>query len=104
MVTVEAFAAVTVNVEEPPGVTVVGFAVMLTVTVAVPGWTEPHPAASKSKELVITRAMDDNAEPSDRQTRTMIRTSYIQASDGGGSSKIEATTDRGEPPPALRPC
>ena len=52
MVTVVAFVAATVSVEEPPAAIEVGLAEIVTVGVSVPGCTEPHPASSKSDDKV----------------------------------------------------
>jgi hypothetical protein len=55
-VTVVAFVAATVNVEEAPAAIEVGLAVMVTVGVSEPGPTEPHPATSKSADKVTTNS------------------------------------------------
>ena len=70
-VTVVAFVAATVNVEEAPAVIDVGLAVIVTVGAVVsPGPTEPHPASTRSNEKVA--ASGERIERKGRETRTLI--------------------------------
>jgi hypothetical protein len=76
-VTAVALVAATVNVEEPPAAIDVGFAAIVTVgavgfCVELPGPTEPHPAASRSREQEITAAIGDRIDRRGRETRTFI--------------------------------
>ena len=56
MVTVVAFVAATVKVEDCPAVMEVGLAVIVTVGVSVPGCTEPQPVTSRSDEKVTANS------------------------------------------------
>jgi hypothetical protein len=65
IVTVVAFAAVTVRFEGAPAATVVGLAAMVTVgevVGVVPAPTVPQPVTSRNKEQVIAIAIRDSIE------------------------------------------
>jgi hypothetical protein len=56
MVTVVAFVAATVRVDEAPAAIEVGFAVIVTVGVSEPGCTEPQPVTSRSDDKVTANS------------------------------------------------
>jgi len=69
-VTLVAFVAVTVNVEEAPAAIDVGLAMIVTVGAVDPGPTEPQPASTRSNEKVA--ASGERIERKGRETRTLI--------------------------------
>jgi beta-phosphoglucomutase-like phosphatase (HAD superfamily) len=73
MVTVVAFVAATVNVEDAPAAIEAGAAEMVTVGVVVgpvPAPTEPQPASNRSDDKEI--AISERIEKRGRETRTFI--------------------------------
>ena len=97
-VTLVAFVAVTVNVEEAPAAIDVGLAVIVTVGAVDPGPTEPQPASTRSNEKVA--ASGERIERKGRETRTLIMvvTFLCSGERQGLGSKLKRLAKRGDPP------
>jgi hypothetical protein len=96
IVTVVAFVAVTVNVDEPPGATVVGLAVIVTVAATVPAPTVPQPVTNRNNEQVMAIAISDSIEQNRKMRRgrgtrtvTMGLSFLFQVSDAGSTGKLQ---------------